>query len=346
MKNDFEDYFRMKMNAIMKLISMVLTVSMLCAMLSGCSGKPGGRSGGKISIVATIFPQYDFARRIAGDRADIRMLLRPGMEAHSYEPSPKDIIGISECDLFLNVGGESESWLNAVLESADNPDMLTVSAMDCVEAIEEETAEGMQSREHHHHGEEEHEEAHHHDDGEEEEEEYDEHVWTSPMNAIAICNEINRALCQLDPDNAEFYCDNTNQYVAELMELDCLFRNVIDASERKLLVFGDRFPLLYFVREYGLEYYAAFPGCAAETEPSAATVAFLIDGVKRERVPVVFYIELSNHKVADAIAEATGTRTAQFNTCHNISAKDFAAGESYLSLMRANVEVLREALNG
>ena len=331
------------------IISLLLAAAIIAVMTAGCSG--GKRpDDGRISIVATIFPQYDFARRIAGDRADVKMLLRPGMEAHSYEPSPKDIIGISKCDLFLNVGGESESWLEAVLDSADNPDMKIISAMDCVEAIEEETSEGMQSREHHHHHgdeEDEHEPEpdHHHGDDGEEDGEYDEHVWTSPMNAIAIVNQINRALCELDPDNAEFYCRNTDEYVAELTELDNSFRETVAGSKRNLLIFGDRFPLLYFVREYGLDYYAAFPGCAAETEPSAATVAFLIDAVKREKVPVVLYIELSNHKVADAIAESAGVRTAQFNTCHNISADDFAAGESYLSLMTANADILREALN-
>ena len=343
----------MKHRLLVKFLAVMLTLSMLGTVLSGCSEAVRNADDGKISIVATIFPQYDFARRIAGDKADIKMMLKPGMEAHSYEPSPKDIIGISKCDLFLNVGGESESWLEAVLESADNPRMKVVSAMDCVEPIEEETSEGMQSREHHHeHGEHEHEEhehenesdSDHHHDGEEEEE-YDEHVWTSPMNAIAIVNRINQALCELDPDNAEFYCDNTNEYVNELMELDNSFREVVAGSKRNLIIFGDRFPLLYFVREYGLDYYAAFPGCAAETEPSAATVAFLINTVKREKVPLVLYIELSSHKVADAIAESTGTGTAQFNTCHNISARDFSAGESYLSLMRANVELLREALN-
>ena len=343
----------MKHRLLVKFLAVMLTLSMLGTVLSGCSEAVRNADDGKISIVATIFPQYDFARRIAGDKADIKMMLKPGMEAHSYEPSPKDIIGISKCDLFLNVGGESESWLEAVLESADNPRMKVVSAMDCVEPIEEETSEGMQSHEHQHeHGEHEHEEhehenesdSDHHHDGEEEEE-YDEHVWTSPMNAIAIVNEINRALCELDPDNAEFYCDNTNEYVNELMELDNSFREVVAGSKRNLIIFGDRFPLLYFVREYGLDYYAAFPGCAAETEPSAATVAFLINTVKREKVPLVLYIELSSHKVADAIAESTGTGTAQFNTCHNISARDFSAGESYLSLMRANVELLREALN-
>lgn len=334
----------MKSRNLFKILSLLLALSMLATIFFGCTKAQRRRNDGKISIVATIFPQYDFARRIAGDRADINMLLKPGMEAHSYEPSPKDIIGISKCDLFLNVGGESESWLDSVLESADNPDMKIVSAMNCVEAIEEETSEGMQSREHHHAHENESDSDHHHDE-EEEEEEYDEHVWTSPMNAIAIVNEINRALCELDPDNAEYYCANTSEYVAELLELDNSFREIIDGSKRKMMIFGDRFPLLYFVREYGLDYYAAFPGCAAETEPSAATVAFLIDTVKREKVPVVFYIELSNHKVADAVAEAAGVKTAQFNTCHNISSDDFIAGESYLSLMKANLDVLREALN-
>lgn len=340
----------MKKRILLKILSLLLALSILASVFSGCSRRHPGRDDGKISIVATIFPQYDFARRIAGDRADIHMLLKPGMEAHSYEPSPKDIIDISKCDLFLNVGGESESWLDSVLESAGNPDIKIVSAMNCVDAIEEETSEGMQTREHHH-TEEKHthenesDSDHHHHDGEEEEEEYDEHVWTSPMNAIAIVNEINAALCELDPDNAEYYCANTNEYVSELMELDISIRSVIAESKRNLLVFGDRFPLLYFVKEYGLDYYAAFPGCAAETEPSAATVAFLINTVRREKVPVVFYIELSNHKIADAIAESTGTKAAQFNTCHNISADDFKAGESYLSLMRANVDILREALH-
>ena len=339
---------------IWRILSIWVCLSLVLGLCAGCS--PAGDiqsygkiAGGKPAVVATAFPQYDFARRIAGDRAEITLLLKPGMEAHSYEPSPKDIIRIAKCDLFLNVGGESETWLDAVLETTANPNRKMVAAMDCVEALEEETVEVMQSKEHHHHDHDEEEEDalsesdHHHDD-EDEEEEYDEHVWTSPMNAIKIVNAINAALCDIDPDNAAYYCENTDAYVAELLALDNAFRETVAGSKRNVLIFGDRFPLLYFVREYRLDYYAAFPGCAAETEPSAATVAFLIDTVKREQVPVVFYIELSNHKVADAIAECTGTKTAQFNTCHNISYDDFQAGETYLSLMRANVGVLKEAL--
>lgn len=325
----------------LRILSFIVSLAFVFGMFAGCSEHKGEEDDGKISIVATVFSQYDFARQIAGDRANIKLLLKPGMESHSYEPTPKDIISISKCDLFLNVGGESESWLESVFDSVSNNNMKVISAMDCVEAIEEEHVEGMTEKSHEHHNEGEHSD----DEEHEHEEEYDEHVWTSPMNAISIVNEISRVLCEIDPDNAEYYCDNTIAYVNELISLDQKFRDVIFNSERNLIVFGDRFPLLYFVREYGLDYYAAFPGCASETEPSAATVAFLIDTVKREKIPVIFYIELSNHKVADAIAECTGTKTAQFNTCHNISADDFEAGETYLSLMTANIDVLKEALN-
>ena len=325
---------------------------LLCTAGCGLLKNPPKQKNARLSIVATVFPQYDFARQIAGDRADVVMLLRPGMEAHSYEPSPKDIIRIARCDVFLHVGGESERWLDGVLASADNPDMAVVSAMACVEPLEEETADGMQSPHGHDHSQEEaheddedHENHEDHEKHEDHEEEYDEHVWTSPMNAIAIVNEISRVLCERDPANADYYCANTERYVAELLALDNSFREIAEGSKRRLLVFGDRFPLLYFVREYGLEYRAAFPGCAAETEPNAATVAYLIDTVRAEKIPVIFYIELSNHKVADAIAEATGTRTRLFHTCHNISAAEFAAGATYVSLMRADAEMLKEALN-
>ena len=284
----------MKALKLWKILCLLLCAALLSGLCQGCAPVDSDMDDGKISIVATAFPQYDFARRIAGNRAHLTLLLKPGMEAHSYEPSPKDIIRISHCDLFLNVGGESETWLESVLDTVPNPHRRTVAALDCVDPLEEETMEGMQSH---------------------------------------------------DPANAPYYRENTDAYVEELLALDEAFREVVSDSQRNVLIFGDRFPLLYFVREYGLSYYAAFPGCAAETEPSAATVAFLIDTVRREKVPVIFYIELSNHKVVDAIAECTGVRTALFHTCHNISYDDFASGKTYLSLMQANVEALREALH-
>lgn len=331
-----------------KILSVIISVALILGMFTGCEGEKK-ESSGKVSIVATVFPQYDFARQIAGDRAEITLLLKPGMESHSYEPTPKDIIKIAHCDLFLNVGGESESWLDSVIESVNNDDMRIVSAMGCVENIEEEHSEGMTEKGHSHEHdedcEEEHVHEHEHEHSDEEDAEYDEHVWTSPVNSIEIVNEITNTLCEIDPENAEYYSANAAEYIAQLTELDGKFRKIIANSERDTLIFGDRFPLLYFVKEYGLNYYAAFPGCASETEPSAATVAFLIDKVEQENISVICYIELSNHKVADAIAECTGIKAMQFNTCHNIAADDFEAGETYLSLMTANLEVLEEALN-
>ena len=204
--------------------------------------------------------------------------------------------------------------------------------LDCVEALEEAEKEGMQEI---------HEEEH----GEEEGPEYDEHVWTSPSNAILICREITDLLCRADPEHADEYGENCSRYIAELESLRDAFRAVVDQASGHTLIFADRFPVRYFVEEYGLDYFAAFPGCADDVEPSAKTVAFLIDRVREENIPAVFYIELSNEKMADVICEDTGCKKLLFHSCQTISADEFARGEDYLSLMNANVEALKEALN-
>lgn len=287
----------------------------------------------KIKVVATIFPQYDFIREIAGDRVELTMLLKPGAETHSYEPSPQDIIAIQKSDLFLFVGGESDAWVRTILESAPSDHRKDIALMELVEAAAE--------SEHAHDDEHEHKYTH----GENHEHDYDEHVWTSPVNAMAIVSALTDALCELDENNAPFYRENAAQYLTELGELDASFREIVANAARRHLVFGDRFPLTYFVLEYGLTYSAAFPGCASETEPSAATIANLMMDITREQIPVVFYIELSNHQIADILAEQTGAKTMLFYTCHNVSVDDFEAGKTYLELMSHNVESLREALN-
>ena len=287
----------------------------------------------KLQVVATIFPQYDFLREIAGDKIELSMLLKPGAETHSYEPSPQDIMAIQRSDLFVYVGGESDAWIRTIIESAPSDTRRDVALMELVETEEESG--------HEHEDDHEHEYTH----GENHEHEYDEHVWTSPVHAMTIVSQLTDALCGLDGENAGFYRANAEEYLAELAELDAEFREVVESAERKHLVFGDRFPLTYFVMEYGLTYSAAFPGCASETEPSAATVARLMTDISREQIPVVFYIELSNHQIADVLAEQTGAKTMLFYTCHNVTADDFEAGKTYLELMRTNVESLREALN-
>lgn len=297
---------------------------MLLGLLSGC-GSAAQESDG-LSVVAVNFACYDLAKQIVGENGTVTMLIPAGTESHTYEPTTKDILSIQQCGLFVYVGGESESWVDDVLNSVGDG-VRTVRLMDCVEVVEEETVEGMEDA-----------------GGSSDEPEYDEHVWTSPMNAIDICERICAALCETDPDNSKSYEQNFSVYRGDLLELDAAFRDAVDNGVRKTVVFADRFPLRYFADEYGLEYFAAWPGCADESEPSAATVAFLIDKVNDENIPVVFHIELSNEDMADTICEATGAKKLQFNACHNVTADQFKSGVTYLDLMWENVEVLKEAL--
>lgn len=293
----------------------------LCLMLCGCTAEPDQtHDKSKLQIVCTSFPAYDFAREIAGDRAELTLLIKPGSEVHSYEPTPKDMIRIQESDLFICNGGESEQWAETLI----TPKLNTIYMMDCVDTVEE-SADGIYNAE----------------DGEPE---LDEHVWTSPLNAIKISEEICNALCKLDTDNAEAYKTNFTAYKAQLMALDREFRQVIKNSGKHTLVFADRFPMRYFALEYGLDCYAAFPGCSSETEPSAKTVAYLIDRVREDKIPAVLYMEFSNQKMADVICEDTGCRKLPFYSAHSVSAEQFEQGVSYLDLMRINLNSLKEAL--
>jgi len=321
------------MKKYISIIVVLLAVTVLI-ISTGCGkqDKSAARTNAKISIVATIFPPYDFARAVAGGRAEIAMLLPPGSEPHSFEPRPQDVIKIQKSDVFIHVGGESDAWVKDILKSIDSPKMKTVTLMDCVETVEEEIVEGMQAEEETG------------KDGGEEGPEYDEHVWTSPRNAKLIVQKISEALAEADPANADAYRKNTEAYLSGLDALDAKFKGVVDSAARKTLVFGDRFPFRYFADAYGLKYFAAFPGCATETDASAKTVAFLIDKIKKEKIPVVFHIELSNEKMARAIGEATGAKVLLLSACHNVTKADFEAGKTYMGLMTANADALREAL--
>lgn len=317
-----------------------------CEIENNPASETESEDNGKISVVATIFPQYDFSRQIAGDCADVTMLLGPGEESHTYEPTPQDIITIQNADVFIYVGGESESWVDNILDSLDKSSMEIISLMECVDVVEEEIVEGME--EEHEHDEDEseaHEGSEEHEDDEEHEVEYDEHVWTSIENAQVISQVIADALCDADEANADVYRSNCEKYLSELSSLKKQFDSVVSSAQRKTVVFGDRFPLRYFADEFGLDYYAAFPGCSEQSEPSAGTVAFLIEKVKEEEIPVVFALELSNGKIANTIAESTDAQVLTFQSCHNITMDDFNNGITYIDLMEQNVEVLKQALN-
>jgi zinc transport system substrate-binding protein len=258
------------------------------------------------------------------------MLLPPGSESHSFEPSPKDIITIQNSDIFIYVGGESDGWIDRILESMNTDNMKILAMIDTVEAVEEEIVEGMEDDD---------------DEGEEiAEAAYDEHVWTSPQNVLLIVQAITDLLCEADPSNADFYQQNAAAYSEELELLDAAFDELVSGAKRNTIVFADRFPFRYFADAYGLSYFAAFPGCSTETEPSAATVAFLIDKIRAEQIPVVFHIELSNERMANTISDETGAKKLLLHSCHNITKRDFDSGLSYLEIMKTNVANLREAL--
>ncbi len=306
--------------------------------ISGCAvGDTAADNDAGLTIAATVFPAYDFAREIGGERVNVTLLVPPGSESHSYEPTPQDILLLGRCDLLVANGGESEAWLDTVTEGLDSP-VETLYMLDCVHALEEETKDGMQTGGILSRGHDEHDQ----DDGDEIE--YDEHVWTSPANAILICSAVCERLCAIDPDGEEYYRNNCAEYTAKLRELDESFRGVVENGTRKTLIFADRFPVRYFVEEYGLDYYAAFLGCADDAEPSARTVAFLIDKVREEDIPAVFYIEFSNQKMADIICEETGCEKLLFHSCHNITADELAQGVSYYELMERNLANVKEAL--
>lgn len=327
-----------------KPVSILLVMALLAAGLTAC-GKPADvsvdKGSEKLTVIATIFPGYDFVRAIGGAHVNLSILLPPGAESHSFEPTAKDMVNIQNSDLFLCVGGESETWVNTLLNSVDTSAFTILSMMDVVETVEEEIKEGMEEEKNAGLSADEQEV---NSRLEVEEQEYDEHVWTSPQNAICIVEAILAELCRLDPKNAVDYQANAKAYIEELTLLDKEFRKIVEEGDHKILIFGDRFPFRYFADAYGLDYYAAFPGCSAQTEASAKTIAFLIEKVKEEKIPVVFYIEFSNGKMADAICEDTGAKKLLLHSCHNVTRTELAQGVTYLDLMRKNVENLKEAI--
>lgn len=312
-----------------KLIIIPLLLALVLS-ISSCSPSPAAQDVHKLKIVTTIFPQYDFARQIGGDRISLQMLVTPGGESHSYEPTPRDIIAVNECDIFICSGGESDVWSNVILKSVNTEDKIIIRIMDCVEAVEEEITEGMTEKPAF---------------GETEEEpEYDEHVWTSVKNAKKISEAIAAAMCEKDKENAELYACNLKSYIRRLDALDESYEEAVSSSENKTLIFGDRFPFRYLFDDYDLEYYAAFPGCSADSDVSAINMLFLINKVKENNLGTVYYIEFSARKIADTIADETGAEPLLFHSCHTVSKADFENGVTYIDLMTQNLENLKRGL--
>ena len=331
----------------MKKIIALLALLMLVGALAGCGKQNDTNKTDKLSIVTTIFPEYDWVRAVLGDKADnaeVTMLLDNGVDLHSYQPTADDIVKISDCDLFIYAGGESDGWAESVLKNAANRNMKVINLLEILgDSVKtEEIVEGMQE-------EHEHEDAHAHDDVEEHEheEEADEHVWLSLKNAKMLVRVISKALQELDPDNKDTYAANTSAYIEKLSALDGAYQSAVDGAARKTVLFGDRFPFRYLVDDYGLSYYAAFAGCSAESEASFETVSFLAKKVDELGLPCVLTIEGKNHKLAETIVQSTAEKNQKMLTMdsmQSMTSKDVANGATYLSVMEQNLSVLKEAL--
>lgn len=319
------------MTRTIKKITALCAASMICTTaLCGCDTTQNNEA--KLTIVATVFPSYDFALQLTENfntQCDIKLLLTPSGESHSYEPSPADVAAIQSCDLFLYIGGTSEVWVDHLLETRSNKANLRL--MDCVTPI---------ATTHNHDA--------HDDDAHDHETtssmEYDEHIWTAPLNAVAMAEAIADEIAALSPENATVCTQNAETLCTELQRLDTEYRALADTAADKPLVFGDRFPFLYLAEAYGFSYEAAFTGCTSDTDASAATLSALITTVKGQQISTVFYLENSSQKIADAICEATGAKAAMLHSCNNVTREEFESGKHFQAFVQENLIAIKEAL--
>lgn len=379
LKKEFirENKFSRKTEFLRKSVVFIVTISMILGM-TGCGKTTEKEDNYRLKIVTSLFPYYDMARAVIGDvkGIDLKMIVTPGQDSHSFEPTPNDVIQMENADVLIYNGGSLETWIDTLLDSLNNKNQIQMKMMDYVDVLNEEIVEGMDTRfeehdhdEHSHkednhnkenhkedsHSEENHKEDNHsedssndsefhNEDSEEEHEETDEHIWTSPVNEIIMTEKICETLSKALPEEKENFQKNAESYISQLKELDNEFRTIVENAKINEIIFADKFPLQYFAKEYGLKYYAAFPGCGSDMEPSAKTIGFLVDKIKEDNIKAVFYLELSSHIVADAIETDTGAKPLQFNSCHNITQKQFDSGVTYVDLMKENVNNLKIAL--
>lgn len=379
LKKEFirENKFSRKKDFLRKSVVFIVTISMILGM-AGCGKTTEKEDNYRLKIVTSLFPYYDMARAVIGDvkGIDLKMTVTPGQDSHSFEPTPSDVIQMENADVLIYNGGSLETWIDTLLDSLNNKKQIQMKMMDYVDVLNEEIVEGMDTRfEEHDHDEHSHKEDNHNkekhkedshseenykednhsedssndsefhnEDSEEEHEETDEHIWTSPVNEIIMTEKICEKLSKALPEEKENFQKNAESYISQLKELDNEFRTIVENAKTNEIIFADKFPLQYFAKEYGLKYYAAFPGCGSDMEPSAKTIGFLVDKIKEDNIKAVFYLELSSHIVADAIETDTGAKPLQFNSCHNITQKQFDSGVTYVDLMKENVNNLKIAL--
>ena len=309
---------------LLAVITAAATVFSLCA----CSSESGysNSDSGKLKIISTVFPPYDLARQIAGDNAEISILLPPGSEIHNYEPSAKDMIAIRNCDIFLYIGGENEQWAEKLINSNDTENVTAVKLIDYVPTLSEDEDDHDHEHKHEH--------------------ETDEHIWTSPKNAQLMLSAVYDAICKVDPSNKQTYTKNKDAYAKQLSDLDNAYRSAVDNAKNKTIVLADKFPFRYLAHEYGLEFSSAFAACSDESEPGVSTMIKLTKTIKENNIPAVYYLEFSSTKIADTLCDETGATKLMLHSCHNVSKQDIENNISYVDLMKQNLENLKLTLNG
>ena len=331
-----------------KIVYIFIRFLLIAFIFIGCGNNNATAKNDKLSIVATIFPEYDWVNEILGDKVknvEVTMLLDNGVDLHSYQPTINDIAKISDCDMFIYVGGESDGWVNDALKNAKNDKIKVINLLEVLgDSVKtEELIEGMQE-EHYHHHEEITEEKHEHEYYEEEK---DEHVWLSLKNTKILCKVIADNLSEIDPENKDIYSANVSTYIEKLSVLDEEYKKMVNGSNRKIVLFGDRFPFRYLVDDYGIDYYAAFVGCSAETEASFETVAFLSKKTDELKLPCVLTIEGANHKIAETVVANTYSKNQKVFTMDSMqstTSSDVKNGITYIFVMEKNLDILREAL--
>lgn len=340
-------------NISKKIFGLILAGAVL---ITGCTAKTekkdkGDNTKGKLKIVTTIFPEYDITRAIAKDKVDLELMIKPGVDVHSFTPTPQDIKTVQNSDIFVYGGTEHDKWVENLTKSIDMKNKKVVKLVDGIQQLEEESVDGMK---HEHHHDDKKEDEHNHDHKHEKEDEYnhkgeekelDPHYWTSPKNAIQMVKTITNALVEKDPDNAEFYKENAENYIKQLEGVDKELHDVVDNAKIKKVVIADRFPFRYLFKDLGLEYRALFSGCSVESTASAGQIKKMVDYVKENKIPVVYHIEMGKGELAETVAKNSGAKVKLLHSIHTVTKEDFDKGITYIDLMKQNVEALKEGLN-
>ncbi len=340
-------------NISKKIFGLILAGAVL---ITGCTAKTekkdkGDNTKGKLKIVTTIFPEYDITRAIAKDKVDLELMIKPGVDVHSFTPTPQDIKIVQNSDIFVYGGTEHDKWVENLTKSIDMKNKKVVKLVDGIQQLEEESVDGMK---HEHHHDDKKEDEHNHDHKHEKEDEHnhkgeekelDPHYWTSPKNAIQMVKTITNALVEKDPDNAEFYKENAENYIKQLEGVDKELHDVVDNAKIKKVVIADRFPFRYLFKDLGLEYRALFSGCSVESTASAGQIKKMVDYVKENKIPVVYHIEMGKGELAETVAKNSGAKVKLLHSIHTVTKEDFDKGITYIDLMKQNVEALKEGLN-